>query len=140
MAGRLAPTPVAPTAAELDAAIERQEQERAPRFDFRGAREAIYLSALGPYERAVLTQIVEHQPNARPSVRRIAARAGISERRAQYALRQIELAGVIRVKRGGGRGNPSAYYLRPGWEQIAVRGKGAQRAPNPPKGARRVAE
>ena len=66
-----------------------------------------------------------------PSVDTICKATGMSERRAQYALRQLEAAGLIQPigSRKGGRGQSVKYQLR----LPSVAAKGARRAPNHPR-------
>lgn len=77
-----------------------------------------------------------------PSVETICRAAGMSERRAQYALRQLQAAGFIQPvgSRKGGRGQSVKYQLRlpsvvrkgaqrAGFSDRDERTKGAQRAP-----------
>lgn len=85
-------------------------------FDFRAAREAIYDSDLSIYAKAVLVQLVEHMPNCRPSVARIAKRGSMSTDQAMDEIKFLEALGVIVVKRRPGV--RSEYGLVDGWQAV----------------------
>ena len=82
-------------------------------FDFRGARDLVYDSALSANSKSVLIQVIEHMPNARPSVARIAARTSLCERQVRRELLKLQRLGILLVeKRDGTR---SVYHLIDGW-------------------------
>jgi hypothetical protein len=70
---------------------------------------------LRPGLRAVLSAMADHYPNIRPSVKTLAASAGITERPTHTNLRVLESMGYIktlpRERRKGGPGNTVQYLM-----------------------------
>lgn len=83
-------------------------------FDFRGARGAVYDSGLSCATKAVLVQIIEHQPQCRPSVPRLAGLTSLSERQVTREIARLEQSGIIAVIRRPGR--PCVYRLPEDWK------------------------
>jgi hypothetical protein len=60
--------------------------------------------------------LIDHLPDIRPGIERIAEHGGMSRRQAIYELQRLEELGVIRIERKFGRGNQ--YHLADGWENV----------------------
>lgn len=74
------------------------------------------LEGLGPNDRLVLLCLADHADDGGtcyPSVPRIMARTGLSDRGVQKALKRLEGVGMVSVRHGGGRGNSNSYTINP---------------------------
>jgi hypothetical protein len=71
--------------------------------DFRAARDAVWASSLPPVARFVAMRLVEHLPNATPSVASLAEHTGYCERAVRRALVELEKLGVLVICRSNGR-------------------------------------
>lgn len=91
-------------------------------FDYVAARESVYTSGLNIYARGVLMQIIEHMPNARPGVDRIATRAAMSRDQVMDEIKTLESLGILIVRRNVGR--PSDYTLATNWQNLLPRCRG----------------
>jgi len=85
-------------------------------FDFREAKKAIYKSSLSTCARMVLLVLLDHLPDIRPGIERIAEHSGMSTRQAIREVQKLEAIGILVVARATGRSNQ--YSLADNWIQM----------------------
>lgn len=78
-------------------------------MNFLEAFRAVFESRLALAQQSVLIVLIDHMPDCRPSVPRIAARAKVSEREVFRVIAELEAMGVVEILRSPGR--PSSYRI-----------------------------
>ncbi|OJH45172.1 helix-turn-helix domain-containing protein [Paracoccus sp. SM22M-07] len=76
--------------------------------------EAVFQSDLGPTPRLVMLALADHadgRGQCYPSVERICARTGLSDRAVQKNIKSLIDAGWLTIQKGGGRGRANAYLV-----------------------------
>ena len=83
-------------------------------------------TTLGPTERLVMLALADHaddEGKCYPSVERLCARTGLSERAVQMNVRKLVGEGYLHVQIGGGKGNANLYFVSPNPASNAPRTK-----------------
>lgn len=96
-------------------------------FDYRGARERVFAAQLPPTLKVVMLSLVEHMPNCRPSIPRLAAMCCVERKTVMRALSKLEHMGIIEVSRSSGE--RSLYSFGP----VPTTGTGTELTPVPTK-------